>query len=36
MYALLGENATDKTGYLCPLNGPAMVLPVHASHTRMV
>jgi hypothetical protein len=31
-----GENATAQTDFVCPLNGPAIVLPVCASHTQMV
>jgi len=36
VWVSLGENVTDKTEFVCPLNGPAMVLLAHASHTRMV
>src|SRR6266702_2388966 len=31
-----GENATDLTGPVCPVNGPASVSPVAAFHTRIV
>jgi len=31
-----GENATDKTRLVCPLNGPATVSPVVAFHTQIV
>ena len=36
MCVLLGENATDLTQFVCPLKGPAMVLPVCGFNTRMV
>src|SRR6266702_656810 len=31
-----GENATDQTEDICPVNGPAAVSPVVAFHTRIV
>src|SRR6266571_7503673 len=31
-----GENATDQTQSVCPVNGPAAVSPVVAFHTRIV
>ena len=31
-----GENATEKTEFVHPLNGPETVLPVCVSQTRMV
>src|SRR6266571_6403379 len=31
-----GENATDETKSVCPVNGPASVPPVAAFHTRIV
>src|SRR6266478_4182698 len=31
-----GENATDRTGSVCPVKGPATVSPVVAFHTRIV
>jgi hypothetical protein len=36
MHWLSGENPTDKTQSKCPVNGPATVSPVMASHTRIV
>ncbi len=30
-----GENATDQTESVCPVNGPASISPVVAFHTRI-
>jgi hypothetical protein len=30
------ENATDQTESVCPVNGPATISPVVASHTQIV
>jgi hypothetical protein len=31
-----GENATDETESVCPVNGPATISPVMVLHTQIV
>jgi hypothetical protein len=31
-----GENATEKTAFVCPINGPAIISPVMGLHTQIV